>query len=81
MSTAEEIGIQVEPDAPQLLTPIVTSKGVHLILVEEIIQPELTQLLRQKIVSDLFLEWLKKQTNQANIMTQLHPKASIENQI
>lgn len=63
--------------APQLLSPIVTSKGVHLIFVEEIIKPELTQLLRQKILSDLFLEWLKKQTSEANIITQFHPKVTI----
>lgn len=58
---------------PQLLKPIVTSKGVHLIFVEELIQPELTELLRQKILSDLFLEWLKKQAKQVNIVSQPHP--------
>ncbi|MDZ7993493.1 MAG: peptidylprolyl isomerase [Nostoc sp. EfeVER01] len=46
---------------PQLLKPIVTSSGVHLILVEEIIQPELDNELYQKIASNLFSEWLKKQ--------------------
>ncbi|MDZ8106224.1 MAG: peptidylprolyl isomerase [Nostoc sp. DedQUE12a] len=64
---------------PQLLAPIVTSKGIHLIFVEEIIQPKLTQLLRQKILSDLFLEWLNKQTNETNIMTWLQSKESIAN--
>ncbi len=61
---------------PQLLQPIVTSKGIHLILVEELIQPELTESLRQKILSSLFLEWLNKQVKQANIVTQFHQQVS-----
>ena len=44
---------------PEVLKPIVTSKGVHLILVEEIIQPELDDKLRFQIWSELFGEWLK----------------------
>jgi hypothetical protein len=32
---------------------------VHLILVEEILQPELNDQLRYQIVSELFGEWLK----------------------
>jgi parvulin-like peptidyl-prolyl isomerase len=43
----------------EVLKPIVTSKGVHLILVEEILQPELNDQLRYQIVSELFGEWLK----------------------
>jgi parvulin-like peptidyl-prolyl isomerase len=56
---------------PQILKPIVTSKGVHLILVEELIQPELDNLLRLKIISDLFSAWLKEQIEQVEILTQL----------
>ncbi len=43
----------------EVLKPIVTSKGVHLILVEEILQPELNDQLRFQIGSELFGEWLK----------------------
>jgi parvulin-like peptidyl-prolyl isomerase len=46
---------------PQLLKPIVTSSGVHLIMVEEFIQPQLDEKLRYKILSDLFSQWLKSQ--------------------
>ncbi len=46
---------------PQLLKPIVTSKGAHLILVEELIQPNLDDKLRAMILSDMFSEWLKQQ--------------------
>ncbi len=53
---------------PQLLKPIVTSKGVHLILVEEIIQPKLDNFLRHTIVSDLLDEWVKQQTAQIEIL-------------
>jgi parvulin-like peptidyl-prolyl isomerase len=44
---------------PEVLKPIVTSNGIHLILVEEIIQAELNDQLRYQIVSDLFVEWVK----------------------
>ena len=54
---------------PQVLKPIVTSQGVHLILVEEIIQPELDEKLRSQIMSDLFAEWLKQQTEVVETVT------------
>jgi hypothetical protein len=57
---------------PQLLKPIMTSKGAHLILVEEVIQPDLDQSLRHKILLELFSDWLKKQVAQVDIVTQLH---------
>lgn len=53
---------------PQLLKPIVTSKGAHLILVEELIQPNLDPRLRDKILSDLFSAWLKQQLEEAEIV-------------
>ncbi len=52
---------------PQILKPIVTSKGVHLIFVEEIIQPQLDGMLRSKIITDLFSEWLKQQVEQLEV--------------
>ncbi|MBN3898043.1 MAG: peptidylprolyl isomerase [Nostoc sp. NOS(2021)] len=55
----------------QLLKPIVTSSGVHLILVEEIIQGELDNALYQKIASNLFSEWLKEQISKVDIVKQL----------
>jgi parvulin-like peptidyl-prolyl isomerase len=48
-----------KPD--RILKPIVTAKGVHLILVEEIVQPELDDALRKEIISDLFDNWVKQQ--------------------
>jgi parvulin-like peptidyl-prolyl isomerase len=56
---------------PQLLKPIVSSKGVHLILVEEIIQLELDNALYQKIASNLFSEWLKEQIAKVDVVKQL----------
>lgn len=35
-----------------------TSKGVHLILVEEIIERKLDNWLRNKIATDLFNDWV-----------------------
>ncbi|NJP09472.1 MAG: peptidylprolyl isomerase [Leptolyngbyaceae cyanobacterium RU_5_1] len=60
---------------PQLLKPIVTSKGAHLILVEQLIRPELDDILRHNILSNLFLDWLKKQAAQVKVVTQLQPAA------
>ena len=56
---------------PQLLKPIVSSMGVHLILVEEIIQPELDETLRAQILSDLFNVWVKQQIDEVEIVTHL----------
>jgi parvulin-like peptidyl-prolyl isomerase len=50
---------------PQLIKPIRTKKGTHLILVEEIIQLKLDSELRSKITSDLFSDWLKQQVESA----------------
>ena len=55
----------------QLLKPIVTSSGIHLILVEEIIQPELNEKIRSNILSDLFFEWLKQQIEQTKFIQNL----------
>jgi parvulin-like peptidyl-prolyl isomerase len=55
--------------APQLLKPIVTSKGIHIILVEEITQPKLNNAMRHQICTELFSDWLKQQTEQIEIIT------------
>ncbi|MBD2607476.1 peptidylprolyl isomerase [Scytonema hofmannii FACHB-248] len=52
---------------PQLLKPIVTSKGVHFINVEEIIIPQLNKTLHLKIISHLFSEWLNQQFEKIKI--------------
>jgi parvulin-like peptidyl-prolyl isomerase len=56
--------------APQILKPIVTQKGVHLIWVEEIIQPQLNEPLRLKILKDLFYTWIKQQLEEVKIVVQ-----------
>jgi parvulin-like peptidyl-prolyl isomerase len=55
---------------PQLLKPIVTSMGVHLILVEEIIQPQLDEELNNNIMGALFSEWLQQQLEEIQIVTE-----------
>ncbi len=52
---------------PQILKPIVTSKGAHLILVEEVIQPQLDNVLHDKILSDMFSAWLNQQIEQFKV--------------
>jgi parvulin-like peptidyl-prolyl isomerase len=56
---------------PQILKPIVTQKGVHLIWVEEVIQPQLNEPLRCKILGDLFSAWLKQQLEEVKIVVQI----------
>ncbi|MGD1699132.1 peptidylprolyl isomerase [Dapis sp. BLCC M229] len=56
---------------PQIVKPVVTSKGVHLIFVEEIIQPELTDKLRYQILSELFDAWIKEQVGQVEVVKKL----------
>lgn len=43
---------------PQLLPPIVTAVGVHLIQVEEIIEPQLDDRLYEQILMEMFDRWL-----------------------
>jgi parvulin-like peptidyl-prolyl isomerase len=43
---------------PQLIKPIVTAVGVHLIQVEEIIEPKLDAQLQQQIIAEMFDRWL-----------------------
>ncbi|GAA6619436.1 peptidylprolyl isomerase [Scytonema sp. NUACC26] len=66
---AEIAALVFAANPPQLLKPIVTSQGVHLLSVEEIIQPELNQQLRFKIMADLFSTWLKEQITELEIVT------------
>jgi parvulin-like peptidyl-prolyl isomerase len=43
---------------PQLIDPVVTAIGVHLIQVEEIVEPQLDEQLRQQILTEMFDRWL-----------------------
>jgi len=56
---------------PQVLKPIMTSSGVHLIFVEEIVEPELDNKLHYQILSDLFQEWLNQQIEQLKVLTSI----------
>ena len=54
-------------NSPELLKPIVTSKGVHLIRVEEIIQCEYDLKLQYQILSNLFVRWQHQKLSETNI--------------
>ena len=56
---------------PQILKPVITPKGVHIIIVEEIIEPELNEQMRVQILGDLFTNWLKDQVNKLEIVATL----------
>lgn len=57
--------------APEILKPIITSSGIHLIFVEEIIKPQLDDQLCQQICFDLFNEWVDKETSNWEVTTQV----------
>lgn len=46
---------------PQIIEPITTSLGTHLIRVEEIIQPQLDSVIYRQILMGLFDRWLEQQ--------------------
>ncbi len=54
-----------------ILKPIITANGIYLIFVEEIIKPELDRKLHQKIMLDLFTEWIKQQTKQVQVVSHI----------
>ncbi|BAY30885.1 PpiC-type peptidyl-prolyl cis-trans isomerase [Nostoc carneum NIES-2107] len=56
---------------PQLLKPIITSKGVHLIMVEEIITPELSDNLRYQLISEFFTDWVKQEVAKFEVVKHL----------
>jgi parvulin-like peptidyl-prolyl isomerase len=58
----------------QVLKPISTSQGVHLILVDEIIQPNLDEELRQQIINNLLAVWLHQQVQK----TEFYPQLDLE---
>ncbi len=82
-----EIAAAVFASSPlSILKPITTPKGVYLIWVEEILQPELDDELREKIISQLFENWLKKEVKFVDIAIQIDPrdidlKDEISNQV
>jgi parvulin-like peptidyl-prolyl isomerase len=55
----------------QLLKPIVTADGVYLVLVEEIVKPELNKRLRQKIMLDLYSEWLEQKMEKVQVVSHI----------
>ncbi|GAB1541072.1 hypothetical protein NUACC21_37420 [Scytonema sp. NUACC21] len=63
---------------PQILKPITTSKGVYLIFVEEIIQPQLDEQLRFQIQQELFSGWLKRQIEQRQILVCLSSDSNLQ---
>ncbi|NEQ82344.1 MAG: peptidylprolyl isomerase [Moorea sp. SIO2I5] len=56
---------------PQVIKPIVSSKGVHLIFVEDILERQLDNWLRNKIATDLFNEWINRSLYQFKSVTNI----------
>jgi parvulin-like peptidyl-prolyl isomerase len=60
---------------PQLIKPIITPKGVHIINVEEITAPELTEQRRIQIIKDFFNEWLQQQISGLEVVAEFYPSS------
>ncbi len=63
---------------PQILKPIITPKGAHIIAVEEIIKPELDDNLRFQIMGDFFTNWLQQQIATVEIVANLQENTNIQ---
>jgi parvulin-like peptidyl-prolyl isomerase len=66
---------------PQILKPITTSSSVYLIWVEEIIQLQLNEELRQKIITEMFSDWLQQQIEATQIITQINLEREVLQQV
>lgn len=62
---------------PQILKPITTPQGVRIIMVEEIIQPQLNEQIRLRIIGDLFTNWLRQQISTLEIEVNLGAKYNL----
>ncbi|GAA6619184.1 peptidylprolyl isomerase [Scytonema sp. NUACC26] len=62
---------------PQILKPIITSQGVHLIFVEELVEPNLDENLRERILLDLLSKWLKQQVENMEVIMNLNSDAPV----
>ena len=56
---------------PQILKPIITLKGAHIIAVEEIIKPELDEEIRIQVMRNFFANWLQQQIADVEIVAHL----------
>jgi parvulin-like peptidyl-prolyl isomerase len=76
-----EIAAAVFASSPlKVLKPITTPKGVYLIWLEEIIQPQLDESLRQKIITELFDAWLQQQVQTVRVIIQIESDANLQPQ-
>jgi parvulin-like peptidyl-prolyl isomerase len=60
----ELLSVFSTPNPPQVIKPITTAKGHHLIWIDEVISAELTAELRQEMEGKLFLEFLREKANE-----------------
>lgn len=57
---------------PVVLKPIITKRGTHLILVEEIIEPILDKQLKNQIMLELFDRWLVEKSQSYDVRLQIY---------
>jgi parvulin-like peptidyl-prolyl isomerase len=52
------------PNPPQVIKPITTAKGYHLLWIDEVIPAEITEEIRQELQGKLFMEFLREKANE-----------------
>jgi parvulin-like peptidyl-prolyl isomerase len=60
----ELLSVFSTPNPPQVIKPITTAKGHHLLWIDEVISAELTAELRQELEGKLFVEFLREKANE-----------------
>jgi parvulin-like peptidyl-prolyl isomerase len=60
----ELLSVFSTPNPPQVIKPITTAKGHHLLWIDEVISAELTVEIRQELEDKLFIEFLQERMHQ-----------------
>jgi parvulin-like peptidyl-prolyl isomerase len=60
----ELLSVFSTPNPPQVIKPITTAKGYHLLWIDEVIPVELTEEIRQELQGKLFMEFLREKANE-----------------
>jgi parvulin-like peptidyl-prolyl isomerase len=60
----ELLSVFSTPNPPQVIKPITTAKGHHLLWIDEVISAELTAEIRQELEGKLFIEFLREKANE-----------------
>jgi parvulin-like peptidyl-prolyl isomerase len=73
----ELLSVFATPKPPQVIKPIKTAKGHHLLWIDEVISAELTTEIRQELEGKLFVEFLREKANELIQGTEIDRKSLV----